>query len=127
MAGQIMSTPTFSIPLTETLEGATQIMKKRRFRHLPIVSPDGKLKGIISDRDLLGTRIELSQPVSLIMSTQVLTATPNTKIRQIAEVMLNQRIGALPVLDNDCTLAGILTVSDSLRAIVKAYPVSLFG
>ncbi len=125
LARQVMSRQVTYIPPETTLREAWELMAKRRFRHLPVVQA-GKLVGVISDRRLAREMInrlytgdkKLSVTVGEIMVTPVLTATPLTPAADIAQTMILQRIGCMPVLDEDA-LAGILTRSDLLRIIVR--------
>jgi CBS domain-containing protein len=60
-----------------------------------------------------------------IMSSQVLSATPMTEIREIAHAMLDEQVNAIPIIDNLRHPIGILTTSDILRAIVHRSPLDL--
>jgi CBS domain-containing protein len=99
--------------------------------------------GIVSDRDLLATRGEgpaaVDRPdasddanggadttIRAITKTRVLTASRETAIRQIAFVMIEQRIGAMPIIDESGHLEGIITRSDILRAVVNQAPLELW-
>jgi len=55
-----------------------------------------------------------------------LSATPTTEIREIALVMLDEHVSAIPILDSSRHLVGILTTSDILRAIVHRNPLELW-
>jgi CBS domain-containing protein len=61
------------------------------------------------------------------MVTQVLIATPDTPIRDIARTMVEERIGSLPILDLRDTLVGIITRSDILRALITHGPMRLWA
>lgn len=105
-AHHIMSAPVFSLWGDSTVEQATSAFAERRYRHIPIVDPQGSLIGLISDRDVLRFRAESlkrsgSEPLSKIMVTEVLVATPDTPIREIARTMFDERIGSLPIVDGD--------------------------
>jgi CBS domain-containing protein len=54
-----------------------------------------------------------------------MSAAPTTEIREIAHVMLEERVNGIPILDNSGHLIGILTTSDILRAIVHRSPLDL--
>jgi len=90
---------------------------------------------MLSDRDLLrvgGTPDAAPVPdvgslqVADIMSSPVFSAHPDTPIRDIAEVMLVERIGAIAICDDEGSLVGILTRSDILRALVNRAPLDLW-
>ena len=134
-AHQIMTSPVHAMPATTTIQEVTKIFTERRYRHIPLVSADGALVGLISDRDVLRHRVAApireghsdSEKVSKIMVTRVLIATPDTPIREIARTMVEERIGSLPILDLKDTLVGIITRSDILRALITHGPMRLWA
>jgi acetoin utilization protein AcuB len=117
-------------PKTPVLE-ARQLMIDKRIRHLLIVEGP-KLLGIVTDRDI---RLNLPSPatslsvweinylmarltVESVMTTSVVIVGPQRDARAAAQLMLDNKIGALPVLDGG-QLLGIITETDLLRAFVK--------
>ena len=108
---------------------AWKLMKERRIRHLPVMD-NGRLVGIVTDRDL---RLVLPSPatdleahelnylldkltVSEVMPKDVITTTPSASIADATRTLLRNRIGALPVLAGP-VLVGILTRADALEAL----------
>ena len=122
----IMSSPVFSLNENSAIADAQKIFSEHKYRHIPVISNSGKLVGIISDRDFVGSVGSKSGKISDYMITNILTARPQTEIKAIAEVMIEHRIGCLPILDERATLVGILTRSDILRAIVNHAPIELW-
>lgn len=110
---------------------ARELMSRLRFQQLPIVAR-GKLVGIVTDRDLrdafpaatishLGSQIdEFTRKITLesIMSSNVLTVEAGSAIADAAEILRDNRIGALPVTEGG-KLVGILTRSDIMRATIE--------
>jgi len=111
---------------------ARQTMIKERIRHLIVTELD-RLVGIVTDRDI---RLNLpSQATSLsvwevnyllarlsvgkVMSRTVITVGPEREAHEAARIMLEHKIGALPVLDGERVI-GILTETDILRAFVRS-------
>ena len=107
---------------------ADDLMRLGRIRHLPVVDEEGRLAGIVSQRDLFhsglikalgyGTHAQ-RQALDMVvvkeaMRSEVVTTTPDTPLREAARLMLERKIGCLVVLD-DSRLAGILTESDFVR------------
>ncbi len=138
-AHQIMSTPVTTLTPETSLLDAWALFRKTRYRHIPIVDDTGCLVGIVSDRDLLryaavngrippydGDSPEAHTPIATLMKPRVLTATPDTEIRQIARVLIEQHIGAMPIMDYAGRLRGIVTRSDILRALVTHAPLELW-
>jgi CBS domain-containing protein len=111
---------------------ADDLMRLGRIRRLPVVNEDGELAGIVSQRDLFhsglikalgyGTHAQ-RQALDMVvvkeaMRNQVLTTTPETPLREAAQVMLERKIGCLVVLDGG-RIAGILTESDFLKRAAR--------
>lgn len=133
VARDIMSTPVTTLLASAPLVQAWKVMRSRRFRHLPIVSDAGTLIGMISDQDLLhasnGTEGRVLPPFPLvheIMAREVITATPETPIREIIEVMLDEQVGAVPILSDRHHPIGILTTTDIFRALLNRAPLELW-
>jgi acetoin utilization protein AcuB len=90
-------------------------MHERRFRHLPVVHNE-HLVGIVSDRDVVGRE---GCSVADVMHHDVLTVTPDTPIEVAAALMLDNRIGALPVVAEGAqAIHGIVTQSDLFEVLV---------
>lgn len=124
-----MSRGVATIHADALVRGAAQMMRTRRIRHLPVVDRSGRLVGIVTDRDLrqvifdpaIQSRASRAAEalgrltVRDIMTWGVITARPDTPIREAARRMHEQKIGALPVVEGE-RVVGILTESDVLKA-----------
>jgi len=110
----------------EKLTLADDLMQLGRIRHLPVLDDDGQaLVGILSQRDLfrgalaqaLGYGQHASRKlldtfvVKEVMTTEVITTKPETPLAEAASLMIERKIGCLPVLKNG-RLVGILTEGD---------------
>ena len=137
LAKQILKSPAVSLLTNSSLAEAWELFKSRRFRHIPVLSLTGKLIGILSDRDLLQNLDRIHQnenaegfssnfQVGDVMTTPVLTAHPDTEIREIARVLFDERIGAMPIMDDEGALVGIVTRSDILRTVRNQVPFELW-
>ncbi len=133
IASDVMTSPVVSLRTPQKLSDAITFFVKHRFRHLPVVNDDGKLVGILSDRNLYKFYYEYTQTsnrgeptVSEIARSPVLTADLNTPIRDIVRILFDQRIGAMPILDEDNSLTGIITRSDILRILLEKTRFDLF-
>jgi acetoin utilization protein AcuB len=106
---------------------ALRLCHVRRIRHIPIVA-DGRVVGIISDRDLRDASPSLGDServntmkamrVGDVMSRKVITASPQDTIVRAAREMYERKIESLPVVDEE-ELVGIVTSSDVMRALVS--------
>ena len=126
IAQDLMTSPVCCILIDLTLAKAQEMMQQKRFRHLPVVTQEGKLTGMLSDRDFIRIQKGTTVVVSSLMSSKVLTATPETSLQLIAESLLEHQIGALPIVNQDHQVVGILTTTDILRAIVTKAPIDLW-
>ncbi len=138
LAKQIMSSPVVTLSPTAELPEAWNIIQQRRFRHIPVLSSQGYLVGILSDRDVSYATIEVltspdqskgnatRKPIQQIMVTNVLSASPETEIRTIARILFEERIGAMPIVGEQGELIGMLTRSDILRTVVNKAPLELW-
>jgi acetoin utilization protein AcuB len=129
---ELMTAPPITIGSGVPVLEARRIMVDKRIRHL-LVTEGSKLLGIVTDRDI---RLNLPSPatslsvweinyllarmtVDSVMTTAVVTVDPRRDARGAAHLMLDHKIGALPVVDGG-TVIGIITETDLLRAFVKA-------
>ena len=126
-----MTRDVISIGPKEGVSLAKHILDEKRVRHLPVVS-DGKLVGIITDRDIrralpsaatshedheISCLLDTLQ-VQAVMTRKVISVTPETSIEAAAALLLAHKIGGLPVVDGE-RLVGILTEGDVLRASLE--------
>jgi CBS domain-containing protein len=113
-----MSRSPACISPNDTLAAAKKLMDAGRFRRLPVVEND-KLVGIITERDLRQHLGYLdSTKVNAAMTSDPVTVTPRNTAEEAAHLMLQHKIGGLPVVDNR-KLVGILSTSDLIRALLN--------
>lgn len=119
---------------------AADTMRARKIRHLPVVDGDGRLVGIVTDRDLrqavfdpaiherLGPAAHaLAQlPVREVMTWGVVAVHPDSDVRDAAQLMHQRKIGAVPVVERG-RVVGILTESDVLAALIDVLRERLVG
>lgn len=131
-AADLMTGTVRTIRPDETVAAAMDLLSASEARHLPVVNDEGALLGIVSDRDVLGwlgrqdddaarlAQMAASSParskVSEIMTRDPITAGIDTDIEDVVELLLEHRVGALPVVDDDGKVLGILSYVDVLRA-----------
>lgn len=127
---EIMSSPVFTLSAEETLSSVKAIFARKKFRHIPIVNSEDTLLGIISERDILralAEDINSDTNIKELMNMRVLTTISDATIRETAKVMINERIGCLPVLSSNQKLIGIITRSDILRLIINRPRINIFA
>ena len=130
-AAQIMTRSVITISDSQKLSKAWNVMTEHNFRHLPVLSDDdGKLVGMVSEHDFVTSAIEIGglpplavpgasiRTVAELMSSPILSASADTDIHELARVMYERHIGAMPILDSEGELTGIITHRDILKALV---------
>lgn len=129
--GDRMAEHPVTVKPSESIHDAIDKMKKGHFRHLPVVDEQGRLLGMLSDRDIRLIRPSLAlvshEDAALkLWSTAVrqaavfdpVTIYPDASLEQAAELMLRWEIGGLPVVNKFGALVGIMTYTDLLREFV---------
>ncbi len=129
----LMTQDVVTLAAEETLSLADKIMTLGRIRHMPVVDAQGKLIGLVSQRDLfrgalaraLGFDGAARQQVLAhlradeVMATKLVTTTADAPLATAAAIMFELKIGCLPVLDGD-RLVGILTEADFVKLAIGA-------
>ena len=125
-----MTKKVITIGPDDFVSDAVSLIKENEIKHIPVVK-GGKLKGILSDRDIKeyvpskATSLDVyelhyllqSTKVKTIMHKNVLTTTPGTPVEDAALMLLEESISCMPVMDGK-RLAGIITVRDIFRSLV---------
>jgi acetoin utilization protein AcuB len=126
-----MSKDPITITDDTSMMKAIHLMKQNRFRRLPVLH-EGRLVGIVSDRDLKeasppkATTLDVHELYYLlaelhvkdIMTRDPVTTSPESTVEHAAQLMLENTISGLPVVDDRGTVVGILTQSDVFRAFM---------
>jgi acetoin utilization protein AcuB len=128
-----MSKNPVSVKPHDGLQDAISKMERGHFRHLPVIDDDGKLIGMLSDRDIRSIRpslalVDKNDAMVQLWSLSVQQAavfdpvkvTPETTLKETGALMLRWHIGGLPVVDHGDKLIGIITYTDLLRELVGA-------
>jgi len=128
----IMTSPVFSLKESDSLHSARALMDLQRIRHIPIVTVDNEFIGLITHRDILSAtisqlanldeetqkEIDAGIPIHEIMRADIATVETQTPLKAAAEILLNNKYGCLPVVDNG-ELSGIITEADFLRLTIS--------
>jgi acetoin utilization protein AcuB len=125
LAAQTMTKKVIVAPPEMSLDHAWQLMCRMRFRHLPIVS-GGRLIGILSDRDIFlrssredGEVVVPDTPVGEAATPSPFVCQPDTDVRDLVRLMTEQKIDAVPVIDDNSSLVGLVTSTDLLLLLVR--------
>jgi acetoin utilization protein AcuB len=127
----MMTRQPVTMDITGTVQEAADLMFAADVRHIPVVE-HGTLVGMISDRDVRSymlprserifqadeERARLAESISAVMPSEVMTIRPDTPVAELLDIMLEEKIGAVPVLAPDTgELIGMVSYIDVLRAV----------
>lgn len=108
-----------TIQVDQMIAEAVRLLAEHNIGALPVLAADGRLVGILSERDIVRRLPQYEQmlavPVSRLMTADVITAVPQDELMSVAHTMTERRIRHLPVLD-DGRLVGIISIGDILKA-----------
>ncbi len=122
----LFSRQTVSVTQNEWILNASALMQKRNFRHLPVISQSSKVVGVISAQDIIDSlslvlhssdspkkiREAFEIPVEKIMSLYPIVIEPGDGLSQVIKKMAYQNLGALPVVNEQGVIQGIITLRD---------------
>ena len=125
-----MTRKVFTVSPDDSIAGAAKLAKEKGIKHLPVIYEE-RLKGILSDRDIKeyvptkATSLDVYElhyllartKVKEVMKTKVYTTTPDTPIEEAAMLMRDQKIGCLPVIENN-KIVGIISDRDIFKVLV---------
>jgi acetoin utilization protein AcuB len=128
---EVMETEVTTLGRNDTLQLAQDIMALGRVRHFPVME-DGEVVGVMSQRDLykasLGSVMKYGAkaqrefleaiPVKEVMKSPPITIAPHASVKEAARLMIEKKIGCLPVLDG-AKLVGIVTETDMLKLVME--------
>lgn len=129
-AQELMTANPTCIAASAKVRDAVDMLSSLEVRHLPVVNDDNEVVGMLSDRDLRALQIPdvtqgevvgrvqraLDATVSSLMSSDVLAVGPEADVQDVVDLMLDHKVGAVPVVDGDGGLVGIISYMDVLKA-----------
>ena len=114
----LMSRPLITSTSMAMVSEALHRMHEADIRHLPIVDRNGRLIGVLSERDayraFLRSR-DLSVSIATVMTKDVFTVRADNRASEASALMLDHKIGCIPVVDQNMHVVGIVTETDILR------------
>lgn len=130
-ASHIMRSPVITLDGSASLNEAWQLALKESIHHLVLLNEKGELEGIVNDRDLLAEAagvgplskqedLDLTQvEVRQLIKAPLVTATETTDVRDIARLMLKNKVRAVPVVNGSQELLGVVTRSDLMLGLAN--------
>ena len=119
--GEWMERELITIDRNTTIQEAISLMKKHSIRHLPVIE-EGRLVGLVTEGDMRQVFVaSLIEELSIddVMIKDPITVKVDTEIDDAARVIHYNKIGGLPVVDEDQGLLGIITVADIMAAFIE--------
>ncbi|MBU3914264.1 CBS and ACT domain-containing protein [bacterium] len=127
-----MSKDVISIDINDPIVNAVNLLRDHNIRTLPVLK-DGKLSGIVTDRDLKrvtvpkNTNLESEEIIYLntrtkvgeIMTKEPITVSPDFSVDEVARIMLEKKISGIPVVDEQGELVGIITQGDICSVLIS--------
>ncbi|MBI1996582.1 MAG: CBS domain-containing protein [Deltaproteobacteria bacterium] len=126
----VMTREPLTVTATETIGEADNLMSQNKIRQLPVVK--GKeLIGIVTDRDIRSflsgsllagpeqREMALKTPVREIMTSEPITVGPDDDLEEVVELLIEEKVGGIPVVDETEGLIGIVTYVDVLRCFLN--------
>lgn len=122
---ELMSKPAVTCSQDDSLNTAARLMWENDCGTVPILGDDGKVVGILTDRDICMAAYTQGRPLSAIraataMARQVYSCQPNEAIEAAEELMADKHIRRLPVVDAEGHPVGVLSLNDLARAVASA-------
>lgn len=128
-----MTSPAITIKADAPFQEALELMRQHHFRRLPVVDETGRLIGIVSERDLLHAAPSPASSLSMwelnyllwklqvksLMTEKVISVSPELPIEAAARIMVERKIGGLPVVDPEGAVLGVITETDIFRAFTE--------
>jgi len=118
LISDLMTTALITASPGDLVNASLYDMKLAQIRHLPVIDERGHLVGIVSDRDVLlslGSTEDKNIYMRDIMSQQVETICEDASVEEGLAILLEKRIGSLPVVGQEGQLVGVVTETDFLR------------
>lgn len=117
------SSDIWSVDASAPVLAAIRTMAERGVGALPVMR-EGGLAGMVSERDyarkvILMGRSSAGTPVSEIMSSPVITVSPEEPVRRCMELMTEKRVRHLPVVDAGGKMIGMVSIGDLVRAVIE--------
>jgi len=128
-----MRAPAITVNLAAPVSEALALMREHDVRRLPVVVDTGEIRGIITQGDIRGADVLRTggiDPLEIadilrrikvyeVMSEAPITVEPGTGLREAAMLMIENKIGGLPVVDEHSYVVGIITESDLFESLVQ--------
>jgi CBS domain-containing protein len=121
VAKDIMTKEIITVSPTTSVKKLAMTLVKNQISGAPVVDKSGKIIGVVSEADIVGKK---GKDVRAIMSKKVISATEDTPVDAVAQLMTTHKITRLPVMRNDKVI-GIVSRADIVNAIAMGKHIAL--
>lgn len=118
-AAQIMTSPVLTIPLETSLRQAWELMQAQEVSHLVVVDAEQRALGLLSREDVVRRGTDSPVSVSQAYHRQMVVASPDTAVTSLAASFVRYAITAIPVINADDRLQGIVCRTDLIRMLIN--------
>ena len=123
---QVMSQPVVTCPADSTLDQAARLMWEFDCGVVPVVGDDGRLTGVVTDRDICMAAYTQGRalnaiPVSTAMAKQVVAAHDDDSVESVETLMRTSQVRRVPILDGEDRVTGLVSMNDLARLAVRAH------
>ncbi len=120
IARDIMTSNVCTIRPEASAQEAAQLLSQKRISGLPVVNPDGKIIGIVTEADIISKVNQGGLLVADIMSHEVIAVDEETSVSEIASLLTKRRIKRVPVVQKG-KLVGIVSRADIVNAVAQGH------
>jgi CBS domain-containing protein len=120
IASDIMTRKVATISPRASVQEAAQLLDQKRISGAPVVDPDGKIIGIITEADIISKVDREGLRVIDIMSHDVIAVDEETPVNEIAALLTERKIKRVPVVENG-KLVGIVSRADIVHAVAEGH------
>ncbi|MCK6508778.1 CBS domain-containing protein [Myxococcota bacterium] len=125
LARDVMTTSPVTAQVNNRLREVRDWMFSTGIRHIPVVH-DGELVAYLSDRDIhddgAGLEAKLDEWVSDLMRGQTVTISPEASLKQVMQIMLDNKLSSIPVVNEARQLLGVVSYLDIFRCLLAEMP-----
>lgn len=131
----LMTKNVFVLNQENTLQEAYNMMEDNDIKQIPIMSKDNHIIGLLTHKMILDVLVNdlefaensMKKNISIIDLGDVITSDPISDIRRVAKVMVDFSLSAIPVVDQEDTLLGIVSRANILNAVANTPPMQIWG
>ncbi len=120
IARDIMTHRVYTTTPQATVQEVAQLLTRERISGVPVVNPDGKLIGIVTEADIIAKTTASNLHVKDIMSSEVIVVSEDTPVSEIAQLLTTKRIKRVPVV-HEGRLVGIVSRADIVYAVAQGH------